>query len=104
MKREFAKLSRVEQERVELEYHRTKPEGFDDLMAGAKPHSPDAIRLPHRLVETLKTVAKTEGEPEYKTMVRRWVEERLRQETKLAPKSSKRSYSKKAAFRRQVVK
>jgi len=104
MKREFAKLSRVEQEKVELEYHRMQPEEFDKLMAGAKPHSPDVIRLPRRLVETLKTVAKTEGEPEYKTMVRRWVEERLRQETKLATKSSKRSYSKKAAFRRQVVK
>jgi hypothetical protein len=35
MKREFVRLSRVEQERVELEYHRTKPEGFDDLMAGS---------------------------------------------------------------------
>jgi hypothetical protein len=104
MKREFAKLSRVEQEKVELEYHRTKPEAFDKLMARAKPHSPDAIRLPHHLVETLKAVAVTEGEPEYKTMVRKWVEERLRQETKLAPKSSKRSYPKKAALRRQVDK
>lgn len=104
MKKEFAKLSRVGQEKVELEYHRMQPEEFDKLMAGAKPHSPDVIRLPRRLVETLKTVAKTEGESEYKTMVRRWVEERLRQETKLAPKSSKGSNSKKTPFRRQVVK
>lgn len=104
MKRKIAKLSRVEQEKVELGYHRTKPEVFDKLMAGAKPHSPDAIRLPHRLVETLKTIAETEGEPEYRTMVRRWVEERLRQETKLAPKSSKKLYARKTAFRRDVLK
>lgn len=81
MKRKIAKLSKVEQEKVELEYHRMQPEGFDKLMAGAKSHRPELIRLPQRLVEMLKTVAKTEGEPEYKTMVRRWVEERLRQET-----------------------
>jgi hypothetical protein len=104
MKKKLSKLSRLEQEKVELEYHRMQPEEFDELMAGAKPHSPDVIRLPQRLVETLKTVAKTEGELEYKAMVRRWVEERLRQETKLATKSSKGSYSKKAALRRQAVK
>lgn len=50
MKKEFAKLSRVEQEKVELEYHRMKPAGFDRLMAGAKPHSPDAIRLPKECI------------------------------------------------------
>jgi hypothetical protein len=66
MKRELAKLSRVEREKVELAYHRKQPKGFDGLMAGAKPHSPDVIRLPQRLVETLKSVAKSEGEPEYK--------------------------------------
>lgn len=104
MKREFAKLSKVEQESVELEYHRAKPDGFDTLMAGAKPHSPDAIRLPRRLVETLKTVAETAGETAYQAMVRRWVEERLRQETKLASKSSKKSYARKTALRRQVLK
>ena len=104
MKSEFAKLSRVEQEKVELEYHRMQPETFDELMAGGKPHSPDAIRLPRRLVEALKTVAKTEGEPEYKSIVKRWVEERLRQETKLAPGPSKKSYSKKVDSRRQVDK
>lgn len=104
MKREFAKLSKAEQEKVELEYHQTKPEAFDELMAGATPHSPDAIRLPHRLVETLKTVAKTEGEPEYQVMVKRWLEERLRQETKLATKSPKGSYARKPASRRQIVK
>lgn len=104
MKKEFAKLSRAKQEKVELEYHQMQPEEFDELMARAKSHSPDVIRLPRRLVETLKTVAKTEGEPEYETMVRRWVEERLRQQTKLASRSSRKSYSKKAAVRRQVVK
>lgn len=104
MKREFGKLSKVEQESAELEYHRAKPEGFDTLMSGAKPHSPDAIRLPRRLVETLKTVAETAGETAYQTMVRRWVEERLRQETNSDAKSSKKSYPKKVAFRRQVVK
>lgn len=104
MKRGFAKLSKVEQESVELEYHHTKPEGFDTLMSGAKPHSPAAIRLPHRLVKTLKTIAETEGEPEYRAMVRRWVEERLRQETKLAPKSSTKLYARKTAFRRDVLK
>lgn len=35
MKKEFAKLSKVEQEKVELEYHRTQPEEFDDLLASA---------------------------------------------------------------------
>lgn len=104
MKREFAKLSKAEQEKVELEYHRAKPDGFDTLMSGATPHSPDAIRLPRRLVETLKTVAETAGETAYQAMVRRWVEERLKQETNLAPKSSKKSFPKKAALRRQVVK
>jgi len=104
MKSQFAKLSRVEQEKVELEYHRRQPEAFDELLAGAKPHSPDAIHLPQRLVRTLKTVAKTEGEQEYRTMVRRWVEERLRQETKLAPGPAKKSYPKKVNSRRQVDK
>jgi len=35
MKRKIAKLSKVEQEKVELGYHRTQPEEFDKLMAGA---------------------------------------------------------------------
>jgi hypothetical protein len=33
MKKEFAKLSKAEQEKIELEYHQTQPEEFDDLMA-----------------------------------------------------------------------
>ncbi|HBB87530.1 MAG: hypothetical protein QOF62_3027 [Pyrinomonadaceae bacterium] len=102
MKKEFAKLSKREQETAELKYHRTKPEVFDKLMTEAKAHRPDAIHLPSPLVETLKTVAENEGEPEYKTMVKRWVEERLRHETKLVRKSAKQSHPKKTALRRQA--
>jgi hypothetical protein len=36
--------------------------------------------LPAELVETLKMVAESEGEPEYQAIVKRWIEERLRQE------------------------
>lgn len=42
MKKQFAKLSKAEQEKVELEYHRMKPEDFDEAMALAKPHKPEA--------------------------------------------------------------
>jgi len=42
MKQQFAKLSKAEQERVELEYHRMKPEDFDEAMSRAKPHKPEA--------------------------------------------------------------
>lgn len=104
MKRQFARLSGREQAKVESEYHRKKPEDFDQLMVGAISHSPDAIRLPRRMVATLKAVAETEGEPEYETIVKRWLEERLRKETKRAGKAPKKSYSKKAAVRRHVVK
>jgi hypothetical protein len=104
MKKEFAKLPRGAQEKVEFEYHGMKPEEFDMLMAGAKPHSPDTIRLPRRMVETLKVVAETAGEKGYETLVRRWVDERLRQETRSARKSAKKPYPKKATARRQVVK
>lgn len=41
MKKEFAKLSKAEQEKAELENHRMKPEDFDEAMAQAKPHKPD---------------------------------------------------------------
>jgi hypothetical protein len=34
-----------------------------------------------KLVETLKIVAESEGEREYQALVKRWIEERLRQET-----------------------
>ena len=42
MKRQFAKLSKAEQEKVESEYHRMKPADFDEAMARAKTVRPDA--------------------------------------------------------------
>jgi hypothetical protein len=80
MKKHFGELPKAEQEEIELEYHRMKPEEFDEQMAQAERHTPDAIRLPAELVETLKPVAESEGETEYQTMVKRWIEERLQQE------------------------
>jgi hypothetical protein len=84
MKKRFAKLTKSEQEKAEAEYHRMKPEELDKVIARAKPHSPNAIRLSPRLVKRLKTVAESEGEPEYQAMVQRWVEERLQQAAKRA--------------------
>ena len=43
MKRQFAKLSGAKREQVEAEYHRMKPEDFDEAMARAKRHTPVAI-------------------------------------------------------------
>ncbi len=80
MKKQFAKLPKAKQEKIESKYHQMKPEEFDEQMSQAEHHTPDAIRLPPELIETLKTVAESEGEAEYQTMVRRWIEERLRQE------------------------
>ncbi len=80
MKKRFAKLSKREQEKVEAEYHRMKPEDFDETMSAARQHSPDAIRLPSRMVEKLKTVAEQQGKTEYETIVKAWIEERLQQE------------------------
>jgi ABC-type uncharacterized transport system substrate-binding protein len=57
------------------------PEEFDRVVSRAKRHTPIAIRLPQHLVQTLKIVAKSEGEFEYQAMVRRWIQERLQQET-----------------------
>lgn len=84
MKRQFAKLSKAEQEKIESDYHGMKPEELDGIMSRAKPRSPNAIRLSSRLVKKLKTVAESEGEPEYQAMVQRWVKERLQQATKPA--------------------
>jgi hypothetical protein len=42
MKRQFAKLSKAEQEKVESAYHRMKPEDFDEPMARPKPVRRDA--------------------------------------------------------------
>ena len=82
MKKKFSKLTKSEQAKVEADYHRMKPEALDAVISRAKPHSPDAIRLSPRLVRKLKTIAESEGEPEYRRMVQRWVEERLRQSSK----------------------
>lgn len=42
MKKQFAKLSKAEQEKAESEYHRMQPEDFAEAMASAKPHKPEA--------------------------------------------------------------
>lgn len=39
----YAKLSKAEREKVEMEYQRMKPEDFDAAMSEAKPHAPEAI-------------------------------------------------------------
>ncbi len=80
MKKKFAKLSKRQQEKVEAEYHGMRPEGLDELMSAATQRTPNAVRLPSRLVEKLKTVADRHGKAEYQTMVRAWIEERLQQE------------------------
>ena len=84
MKKQFGKLPKAEREKIEAQYHRMKPEDLDEPMSHAKRHSPGAIRLPAELVETLKMLAESEGEPEYQAMVRRWIEERLQHETSAA--------------------
>ena len=84
MSKPFSKLSKAEQEEVELKYHQMQPEEFDELMKQAQLHTPDIIKLPAKLVTKLRKVAKTAGEPEYQTMVRRWIEERLQQERSAA--------------------
>jgi ribosomal protein L12E/L44/L45/RPP1/RPP2 len=43
MKKQFAKLSKAEREKVESEYHRLKPEDLDEAMTRAKRQSPVAI-------------------------------------------------------------
>ncbi len=80
MKKKFAKLTKKEQEKVEAEYHRMKPEDFDETMSSPTRQSPNTVHLPNRLVEKLKTVAEQQGKSEYQTMVKIWIEERLRQE------------------------
>ena len=84
MKKQFGKLPKIEREKIETRYHEMSPRDFDLRMSRAKRQSPGAIRLPSKLVENLKTLAESEGEPEYQTMVKRWIEERLQQETSTA--------------------
>jgi hypothetical protein len=80
-----------EQEKIESEYHRMKPKELDQLMTRAKRYSPPAIRLPAAWIDRLEVMAELEGELGYHTMVRRWIEERLRQESRLALRLSKMS-------------
>ncbi len=43
MKKQFAKLSKAEREKVESEYHHMKPESFNEAMTRAKRHTPIAV-------------------------------------------------------------
>jgi hypothetical protein len=88
MKKKFSELTKLERARLEADYHRMKPEELDEVMSRARSHSPDAIRLSPGLARKLKTVAESRGEPEYRTMAKKWLEERLRQTTKVASTSS----------------
>jgi len=42
MKKQFAKLSKAEQEKIELEYHRMTPEDFATVATHAKRHKAEA--------------------------------------------------------------
>lgn len=80
MKRQFGKLRKAVQERIELEYHQMNTHEFDEQMTRAKIQVVESIRLPREMVRTLKAVAGSEGKRSYKAMVRKWIEERLHQE------------------------
>ncbi len=82
MKRQFGKLPKAQQERIELEYHQMNPHEFDEQMSRAKTRVVESIRLPRQMVRTLKAVAESEGKRGYKAMVRKWIEERLHQEAR----------------------
>jgi hypothetical protein len=99
MKKKFGKLSKEKQEKRESEYHRMKPEEFDRLMTRARRYTPHTIRLPAAWIDGLEAMAELEGEPGYHTMVQRWIEERLHQESRLIVQdvSSKDSGSLEAA-------
>ena len=84
MKKRFADLSKAEQEKIEMVYQQMNPDEFDDLMPQAKTSTIASIRLPSELVETLKVLAKLEGERGYQSLVRKWIAERLQQEARLA--------------------
>jgi hypothetical protein len=84
MKKQFSNLSKAEQEKIEKKYHQMNPADFDDLMSEPETAATASIRLPGKIVEALKIVAKLEGERKYQTMVRKWITERLRQEAQMA--------------------
>lgn len=87
MRKQFAKLSRTEQQKVEAWYHKQNLREFRDVMRRASSHSPNVIRLPPRLTATLKRLAKREGEPEYQIMITRWLKERVQKRSKIGPKT-----------------
>ena len=90
MKKQFARLSKSEQQQVQDWYHQQKPQEFDHLLPGATTHSPNVIKLPARLTATLKNLAKKEGEPDYQSMVARWLRERVEKEVRPAARLSKK--------------
>jgi inosine/xanthosine triphosphate pyrophosphatase family protein len=98
MRKKFGTLSKEEQEKREAEYHRRKPEEFNRLMTRARRYTPHTIRLPAAWIDGLEAMAELEGEPGFHTMVRRWIEERLRQESRLALRLSKMPLPKIAAL------
>jgi predicted DNA binding CopG/RHH family protein len=81
MTRNFNSLSPDEQHEIELAYHQMSPASFEKQMKQATRQSPEVLRLPSDLIESLKKRAQSSGEPAYQDMVRRWIEERLQQET-----------------------
>lgn len=81
MKKRLSNLSRAEQEKIELDYHQMDPAEFDTLMSQAKTCTTASLRLPGELVERLKVIARLEGERGYQSLVRKWLSERLEQET-----------------------
>ena len=80
MKKRVGSLTKAQQETIEIEYHQMNPHDFDEHMSKAKTHVVESIRLPRRMVRSLKAVAESEGKRGYKTMVRKWIEDRLHQE------------------------
>ncbi len=44
MKKQFAKLSKSEQEKVEQKYHQMRPDEFDHLMRQATKHAPSGSK------------------------------------------------------------
>ena len=100
MKKQFARLSKTEQHKVQDWYHQQNPQEFDDLMRRASTHSPNVIKLPAGLTATLKNLAKKEGEPDYQTMVTRWVRERVEKEVRPAARSSKKPRRKRVSAKK----
>jgi hypothetical protein len=94
MKKRISDLSSAEREKVEADYHQMQPEDFAELLTQAEWHKPATLRLPATLLETLQALSELAGEPDYQTMVLRWIEERLQQEAQLALRVSKQPKSK----------